>query len=215
MRDQAAVLIKLNNAQRAQIRELSGKDVATLRLEPLETRAGWLYAAGPSKEAWLLKHHDPQYYRSAKRNHQPKIDPRYARFRMSIGPSRIHKTGVFAAERIPARRKVIEYTGERVNPVEAYRRIKGAKRTYVFTVDKFWNVDGVVGGSGAEFINHSCDPNLKSRIVAGHVLYHSIRPIGVGEELTVDYQFSSKAPKVPCRCGSPKCRGTINVNGAD
>ena len=211
MRDHAAVLIKLNNSQRAQIREASGKDVATLRLEPLETRSGWLYAAGLGKEAWLLKHPDPKYYRSAKRKHQPKIDPRYARFRMRIGPSSIHQVGVFAAERIPARRKVIEYTGERVNPVEAYRRIKNEKRTYVFTVDKFWNVDGVVGGSGAEFINHSCNPNLKSRVVTGRVLYQSIRPIDVGEELTVDYRFSSAAPEVPCRCGSPKCRGTINI----
>ena len=31
MRQQAAVLIKLNNAQRALIKEASGKDVATLR----------------------------------------------------------------------------------------------------------------------------------------------------------------------------------------
>ena len=95
--------------------------------------------------------------------------------------------------------------------MEAYLRIKGAKRTYVFTVDKFWNVDGVVGGSGAEIINHSCDPNLASRVVAGHVFYHSIRPIAVGEELTVDYRFSCTAPRVLCRCGSPKCRGTINI----
>jgi len=208
---QAPVVIKLNNAQRAEIREASGKDVATLRIEPLETGSRWLYAAGLGKEAWLLKQPDPRFYRSAKRKHQPKIDPRYARFRLRAGPSRIHQVGVFAAERIPARRTVIEYTGERVNLVEAYRRIKGARKTYVFTVDRFWNVDGVVGGSGAEFINHSCDPNLKSRVVAGRVLYQSSRSIEVGEELTVDYRFSRTAPKVPCRCGSPMCRGSINV----
>jgi len=209
---QAPVAIKLNKTQRAQIREASGKDVATLRIEPLEASSRWLYAAGLGKEAWLLKPSDPRFYRSAKRKHEPKIDPRYARFRLRVGPSPIHQVGVFAGERIPARRKVIEYTGERVNLVEAYRRIKGARKTYVFTVDKFWNVDGVVGGSGAEFINHSCEPNLKSRVVAGRVLYQSSRAIEVGEELTVDYRFSREAPKVSCRCGSPKCRGTINVN---
>ena len=211
MREQAPVVVKLNKAQRAQIREASGKDVATLRIEPLDTGSSWLFAAGLGKEAWLLKHPDPGFYRSAKRKHQPRIDPRYSRFRLRIGPSCIHHVGVFAAERIPARRKVIEYTGERVNPVEAYRRIKGASRIYVFTVDEFWNVDGVVGGSGAEFVNHSCDPNLKSRIVAGRVLYQSLRPIEAGEELTLDYRFPRGGPKVSCRCGSPKCRGTINV----
>jgi len=37
-------------------------------------------------------------------------------------PSRIHRWGVFAQERIPARRKAIEYTGERVSRREAKRR---------------------------------------------------------------------------------------------
>jgi len=211
MRQQAPLVIKLNKAQREQIRKASGKDMTTLRVEPLATRSGWLYAAGGGKEGWLLKHPDPQSYRAAKRKHRPKIDSRYARFRLRIGPSCIHRVGVFAAERIPARRIVIEYTGERVNAVEAYRRTKDEKGTYVFTLDEFWNVDGVVGGSGAEFINHSCDPNLKSRVAAGGVLYHSLRPIAVGEELTVDYRFSSTSPKESCHCGSPKCRGTINV----
>jgi uncharacterized protein len=212
MRDRRAPLvIKLSSAQRAQIRKASGKDVATLRIEPCASGSRWLYMAGRGREAWLLKAPNPQDYRIAKRQHHPKIDPRSARFGMRVGPSRIHGVGVFAAERIPARRKVIEYTGELVNAVEAYRRIKSQKRTYVFAVNKFWNIDAVFGGSGAEFINHSCNPNLRSRVVAGHVLYNSARPIEVGEELTVDYQFSWAAPKVPCRCGSPQCRGTINL----
>ena len=205
------MVIKLNRAQRAQLREAAGKDVATLRIEPHEARPLWFYSRGLENEAWLLKQPDPTAYRSAKRNHTPRIDSRYACFQLKVGPSSIHQSGVFAAEKIPPRRKVIEYTGERVNAVEAYRRIKGAKKTYVFTVDRFWNVDGVVGGSGAEIINHSCEPNLKSRIVAGHVLYYSARPIEVGEELTVDYRFSWSAPRVPCQCGSLKCRGTINL----
>ena len=28
--------------------------------------------------------------------------------------------------------------------------------------------------------------------------------------LTVDYRFSKKIDRVPCHCGSPRCRGTIN-----
>ena len=214
MRQQAPIVIKLTDAQKELFRQAAGNSVSALRVEPLAEGARWLYAANRGQEAWLLKHPEAEAYRSAKLKHQPVIDPRYAFFRMTAGPSAIHAVGVFAAERIPARRKVIEYTGERINPVEAHRRVKRAKKTYVFTVDKFWNVDGVVDGSGAEFINHSCDPNLKSRIVASHVMYHSIRPIAVGEELTVDYRFSSKAPKVRCRCGSPICRGTINVKAS-
>jgi uncharacterized protein len=68
-----------------------------------------------------------------------------------------------------------------------------------------------VGGSGAEYINHSCEPNLAARIVKGHILYVSLRDIKPGEELTVDYMFDRKVDKIPCSCGSRKCRGTINL----
>jgi len=39
----------------------------------------------------------------------------------------------------------------------------------------------------------------------------SKRPIRRGEELTIDYLFAKDIDKVRCRCGSAKCRGTINV----
>lgn len=139
-----------------------------------------------------------------------RIDPRHARFRLRIGQSSIHRWGVYAEEHIPPRRKVIEYTGERISRAETKRRGQGA-RTYLFTLDDYWTIDGSVGGSGAELINHSCTPNLSSRIVNGHILYISRRPIAPGEELTVDYRFSEKVDKVPCRCAAPECRGTINL----
>ena len=94
----------------------------------------------------------------------PRIDPRFASFRMEIRPSKIHRFGVYALERIPGNRKVIEYTGERLNRLQARRR--DSKRfTYLFAVDDYWTLDGAVNGSGAEIINHSCDPNLVSRVM--------------------------------------------------
>jgi len=140
----------------------------------------------------------------------PSIDPRYARFKMVIRESKIHRLGVYALERIPARRKVVEYTGERISRRETSRRGTG-RFTYLFTLDNYWTIDGAVGGSGAEIINHSCDPNLFSCIMKGHILYMSRRVIRPGEELTVDYRFSDKVDRVPCRCGSQQCRGTINL----
>jgi uncharacterized protein len=141
---------------------------------------------------------------------QRKIDPRHTRFRLRIAESGIHRWGVYAAEPIPPRRKVIEYTGERISRRETKRRGNG-RLTYLFTLDDYWTIDGSSGGSGAELINHSCDPNLYSCIVKGHILYMSKRAIRPGEELTVDYRFSPKIDKVTCKCGSPACRGTINL----
>jgi uncharacterized protein len=140
----------------------------------------------------------------------PSINTKYTRFRLAIRESKIHRRGVYALEPIPKGQKVIEYTGERISRRETKRRGQGSI-TYLFTLDDYWTIDGAVGGSGAEIINHSCEPNLYTRIVRGHILYMSKRPIRVGEELTVDYRFSDKLDPVACRCGSRKCRGTINV----
>ncbi|MGI8988896.1 MAG: SET domain-containing protein [Bryobacteraceae bacterium] len=140
------------------------------------------------------------------------IDPRHANFKLSIRSSGIHRHGVYADEPIPPRRKVIEYTGERINRRETRRRSdEQAHMIYLFTLDDYWTLDGSVGGSGAEYINHSCDPNIHTWVFKGHILYMSARTIEKGEELTVDYHFSKDVEMVPCRCGSPKCRGTINV----
>ena len=140
----------------------------------------------------------------------PFIDPRYACFKLAIRQSRIHHRGVYALERIPAGRKVIEYTGERISRRETARRGLG-DLTYLFTLDKYWTIDGAFGGSGAEMINHSCEPNLYTWICKGHILYMSKRAIRKGEELTVDYLFSDKIETVICRCGARTCRGTINL----
>jgi uncharacterized protein len=140
----------------------------------------------------------------------PSIDPRYACYKMVIRESRIHGRGVYAEERIPAGRKVIEYTGEKISRRKTKVRGTG-KLTYLFTLDDYWTIDGAVGGSGAEIINHSCEPNLEGRILKGHILYFSKREIRRGEELTVDYMFSKKIDPVTCRCGAARCRGTINL----
>ena len=140
----------------------------------------------------------------------PRIDGRYACFRLKIRASKIHRFGVYAIENIPPRRKVIEYTGERISRRET--KIRGSGRhTYLFALDDYWTIDGSVGGSGAEIINHCCEPNLRSSIVRGHILYISKRAIRPGEELTVDYRFSDDIELTKCECGARNCRGAINL----
>ena len=140
----------------------------------------------------------------------PRIDERYACFRLEIRESKIHRFGVYALESIPANRKVIEYTGERISRRETKRRGNG-RFTYLFTLDHYWTLDGAVGGSGAEIINHCCEPNLRTTITHGHILYISKRLIEPGEELTVDYRFSDDIERVRCACGARNCRGEINL----
>jgi SET domain-containing protein len=140
----------------------------------------------------------------------PRIDERYACFRLEIRESKIHRFGIYAAEDIPPHRKVIEYTGELISRRETKRRGHG-RFTYLFELDSYWTIDGSVGGSGAEMINHCCEPNCRTRKIGGHIIYISKRAIRAGEELTIDYQFDQKVQRVKCRCGAPNCRGQINL----
>jgi tetratricopeptide (TPR) repeat protein len=131
-----------------------------------------------------------------------------AHYRLTVAPSRIHRFGVFAAEPIPAGADIIEYTGERVSRREWAPRCR--QRTYLLKLDNYWCLDGSKGGSGAELINHCCEPNCKFTGEGGGRWVASLRPISAGEELLLDYNFSKDCGTVPCYCGAPACRGTIN-----
>ena len=140
----------------------------------------------------------------------PRIEPGACYFAVTSGRSPIHRWGVFAAEPIPARRRVIEYTGQVIDAREAYRR-RIRPYIYLFWIGPRRAIDGAVGGSGAEFINHGCEPNLVARVRRGRVMLVSLRRIEPGEELLYDYRITGGAELLPCRCGAPSCRGFMNL----
>jgi uncharacterized protein len=140
-----------------------------------------------------------------------------SQFRLRLGRSAIHGRGVFALDPIPRSRKVIEYTGERLTWQQTLRLLRKLWRlglptnVYLARLNRHWVINGAVGGNVSRFINHCCDPNLAVRRIRGHLVFFSRRKIRNGEELTSDYRFRKYVPKTPCHCGSPKCRGTINL----
>ncbi|HKE93617.1 MAG TPA: SET domain-containing protein-lysine N-methyltransferase [Povalibacter sp.] len=139
----------------------------------------------------------------------PRLDPGCCNFRLRYAASPIHRWGIFASETIPARRRVIRYTGERINVREARRR-SVRQHLYLFWTSPRFAIDGAIGGSGAEFVNHSCEPNLRAHIARGRIHLVSLRRIAAGEELTLDYHLAADSPEVRCLCGSPRCRGVLN-----
>lgn len=140
---------------------------------------------------------------------QPKLRREAMRFRLRARESTIHRWGIFAEEEIPARRRVVEYTGERISATEVVRR-SVRPHVYHFWVGKQVALDGAVNGSGAEFINHSCAPNLVARLRDGHIWLVSLRRIAQGEELSFDYQLTG-FHLIPCNCGAAECRGFLNL----
>jgi len=141
----------------------------------------------------------------------PEIDPKAASFRLRLAYSPIHRWGIYAGELIPKGRKIIEYTGEKISRRETKRRYTAGRENYLFTLNGYWTLDGAVGGSGAQYINHCCEPNCYSQIVKDRILYKAKRTIQPGEELTIDYRFDKDVDRVVCKCGTRGCRGTINL----
>ncbi len=134
--------------------------------------------------------------------------------------SRIHGKGVFATRRIRKGTRIIEYVGERLTHEEADRRYEdhdvNDNHTFLFIVDRNTVIDAGVGGNASRFINHSCDGNCESVIEKGRVFIEAVRTIQPGEELGYDYEIGREPDDPPnvdeifaCRCGSPKCRGTM------
>lgn len=144
------------------------------------------------------------------------MDPGCSPYLLSIRPSKIDRYGVFAGRTIPSRHKVMIYGVEKIRMQEAVARAvvllrKGRRsRTFLVMLNRNWAIDGAVGGNGAERINHCCDPNATVRRAYGKLYIYSRRKIRKGEELTLDYAFPQECVKIPCHCGSPKCRGYMN-----
>jgi SET domain-containing protein len=128
---------------------------------------------------------------------------------LAIGKSRINGKGCFSTVHFPSRKKIAEYTGERISDAEARRR-RGRRKLRICGIDDRWSLDGSRGGNGTHYINHSCEPNAFMQSVRGHILFYALRDIAPGEEITVDYGTTLHKDSKKCFCGAAKCRGTIN-----
>jgi SET domain-containing protein len=135
--------------------------------------------------------------------------------------SAIQGQGVFATRDIAKGKRIIEYTGERISHEEAGSRYddEAVERhhTFLFAVDDDLCIDGSHEGNEARFINHSCAPNAYALIDRRRVFIVAKKNIKDGDEILYDYWYTTDETYTlddlkrlyPCRCGSPKCRGTL------
>ncbi len=137
-----------------------------------------------------------------------------------IRPSSIQGHGAFASRRIRQGTRIIEYTGERLTPLQADTRYdddRGERpRVLLFTVDRRTVIDAGAGGNEARYFNHSCEPNCEAVSENKRVYLEALRTIAAGEELTYDYQLercgrpsAEWERRYACKCGAATCRGTM------
>jgi SET domain-containing protein len=131
------------------------------------------------------------------------------KFAVSVAPSHIDGTGAFAAEAIPAKRKIGEIRGETISVYEAWERAKKLERIMIVEVNERRAVDASRSADPLRFTNHSCSPNAVLRIRQGRIEIYAMRAIALGEEITCDYGETHHAGQRPCGCGAPNCRGAI------
>jgi uncharacterized protein len=131
------------------------------------------------------------------------------KFAVDVNPSRIDGQGAFAAEPIPARRKIGEIRGESISVREARRRAKGAARIMIVELSETRAIDASQSTDPLRFTNHSCRPNAVLRIRQGRVEFYAMRDVAAGEELTVNYGETHHEGRLRCRCGAPGCVGRL------
>ncbi|KAJ7958021.1 Histone-lysine N-methyltransferase [Quillaja saponaria] len=139
--------------------------------------------------------------------------------RLRFQRSKIHDWGLVALEPIEAEDFVIEYVGELIRPQisdirERQYEKMGIGSSYLFRLDDGYVVDATKRGGIARFINHSCEPNCYTKVISVEgqkkIFIYAKRHIAAGEEITYNYKFPLEEKKIPCNCGSRKCRGSLN-----
>jgi len=139
---------------------------------------------------------------------------------VEVRDSPVHGRGVFAVAAIRKGTRILEYLGDRLSHQAADARYEdhdeNDNHTFLFIVDKRTVIDAAVGGNDARFINHQCAGNCESVIQHRRVFIDAARDIAPGDELGYDYEIGRDKDDPPdvdeiyaCRCGSPKCRGTM------
>jgi SET domain-containing protein len=131
------------------------------------------------------------------------------KYAVDVGPSRIDGQGAFAAEAIPARRKIGEIRGESISVREARRRAKTLERIMIVEVSETRAIDAANSTDPLRYTNHSCKPNAVLRIRQGRVEFYAMRAIAPGEEITCGYGESHHEGRLACRCGAPGCVGRL------
>lgn len=131
------------------------------------------------------------------------------KYAVDVRASAIDGQGAFAAESVPARRKIGEVSGESISVKEARRRAKGLARIMIVELSERRALDVSGSQDPLRFTNHSCRPNAFLRISQGRVEFYAMRELRPGEEITVHYGESHHEGRLACRCGAPGCAGRL------
>jgi SET domain-containing protein len=172
----------------------------------------------PRKASTASKKHEAKAARAVKSGAKAPARKKRA---YAVRNSPIHGRGVFATRTIRKGADIVEYRGRRIS-MEAADELPDSDpdnpyHTFLFELNDGRVIDAGRGGNAARWINHSCSPNCEPyEDDDARVFIAAKRTIKAGEELAYDYKLNVPGRRTPrllanyaCRCGAPRCRGTM------
>ncbi len=135
--------------------------------------------------------------------------PAYQKFDVAVHKSGIDGFGAFAAEAIPAHRKIGEIRGEAISVAEARARASSRQRIMIVEISARKAIDASQSSDPMRFTNHACSPNARLTIQGGRIEFYALRAIVPGEEITVNYGETHHEGTLACRCGAANCTGWL------
>jgi len=115
--------------------------------------------------------------------------------------------GVYAIDAVAAG-EIVSVWGGYIVDAEQLETLPHEVQQHTVQIEEGLYLATIGGAESADFINHSCDPNLGLR---GQITLVALRDIVVGEEVCFDYAMTDCTPydEFECHCGSPNCRGIV------
>ena len=123
--------------------------------------------------------------------------------------------GVYAIEAVAAG-EIVSVWGGYIVTVEQLEQLPHEIQQHTVQIEEGLYSATIGGAETADFINHSCDPNLQAEQDGYRVFLKALRDIESGEELSYDYgliidarQTAKLKDDYACRCRAANCRGTM------
>ena len=129
---------------------------------------------------------------------------------LKILPAKIGN-GTFTTIDIPANTPIFEIMG---GPLYSLSELPDWNDPAILQIGKDTFMGPVGGLPGADYLNHSCNPNCRLHIIGNRIILYSMYVIKADSELTFDYSTTSTDTldmwKMDCQCGLFNCRKTIS-----
>jgi uncharacterized protein len=117
--------------------------------------------------------------------------------------------GVFATA--PIRRGTVIWVLCRLDRILTPADIRTLPAPYLPIVEKYAYINAdanhVLCWDHGRYVNHSCQPSMRG---VGSEFEIALRDIMPGDHITCEYGALNLVESMPCRCGAPRCRGTIS-----